>query len=336
MKQFFIILLDGLTFRDLAGRRQPRAFTVMALAILVLLVLTGTFAFFQRHRMMSPVQATPVAVSVTEEVPIQTSEPPEEKYPVTCPTDPADWSLADATIHMNYKTIQPACVYAGLERTIAWALAVRSGYSRGEAAQILGFDEFPMTRLNQVTIQTSTRGPLEVSVSFIPPHPDLTEWRVDERGDAALFYGLRGCFRTSFVVGNRLEIWGGDYPVVCVVAEDAENAYTIYELDGHIYTAPAIPTRSYLLFGYAGDDLWVWLGTQESPKVQIDDPGLTANERTTLAALFDSRPWDGRWLETYMGMVMQPLPENWQAQTDEAESQAILSLLNDYLLEAGQ
>jgi len=328
MKQFFITLLDGLTFRDLAGRRQPRAFAVMALAILVLLVLAGTYAFFQRHRMMSPVQATPVAVSVTEEVPIQTSEPPVEKHPVTCPTDPADWSLADATIHMNYKIIQPACVYEGLERTIAWALAVRSGYSRGKAAQILGFDEFPMTRVNQVTIQTETKGPLNVAVSFIPPHPDLIEWRVDERGDTAIAYGLRGCFRTSSVVGNRLEIWGGDYPVVCMVAEDAENTYTVYELAGHIYTSPAIPTRSYLLFGYAGDDLWVWLGTQESPKTRIEDSSLAANERTTLAALFDSRPWDAQWLETYMGMVMQPLPENWQAQIDETESQAILSLLN--------
>jgi len=137
-------------------------------------------------------------------------------------------------------------------------------------------------------------------------------------------------------VGNRLEVWGGAYPVVCVVPEDAENTSTVYELDGHIYTAPSIPTRSYLLYGYAGNDLWVWLGTQESPKTRIDDPGLSANERETVAVLFDSRPWDERWLETYMGMVMKPLPENWQAQTDEAESQTILILLNDYLLEAGQ
>ena len=336
MKQFLKTILDGLTFRDLAGRRQPRAFTVMALAILVLLILTGVFAFFQRHRMMSPVEATPVPVSVTEEVLVPTSQPPVDNHPVTCPTNPADWSLADTTIHMNYKTIQPACVYTGLERTIAWALAVRSGYSRAEAAHILGFDEFPMTRLDQVTIQTETKGPQDVSVSFIPPHPDLTEWRVNESGKAAVAYGLRGCFRTSSVVGNRLEIWGGDYPVVCVVAEDAENTYIIYELDVHIYTSPATPTRSYLLFGYAADDLWVWLGTQESPKVQIDNPGLAADERATLATLFDSRPWDARWLETYMGMVMQPLPENWQAETDEGEMQTILSLLNAFLQETSQ
>ena len=120
---------------------------------------------------------------------------------------------------------------------------------------------------------------------------------------------------------------------MCVVAEDAENTYTVYELAGHIFTSPATPTRSYLLFGYAGDDLWVWLGTQESPKTRIEDSSLAANERTTLAALFDSRPWDGRWLETYMGMVMQPLPENWQAKTDETESLAILNLLNVSLQE---
>jgi hypothetical protein len=215
-------------------------------------------------------------------------------------------------------------------------LAVRSGYSRAEAAQILDFDDFPMTRLDQVTIQTETKGLQDGTVSFIPPHPDLTEWRVDERGNAAIAYGLRGCFRTSSVVGNRLEVWGGDYPVVCVVAEDAENTYTVYALDRHIYTSPATPTRSYLLFGYAGDDLWVWLGTQESPKVQIDDPGQSANERATVAALFDSRPWDVGWLETYMGMAPQPLPENWQTTTDKVESQAILSLLNAYVQEANQ
>ena len=336
MKQFFNTLLDGLTFRDLAGRRQPRAFTVMALAILVLLVLTGVFAFIQHHRMMIPVQATPVAVSVTEESPVSTLKPPVEKHPVTCPTDPADWSLVDATVHMNSKTIQPACVYEGLERTIAWALAMRSGYSRGKAAQILGFDEFPMLRLNQVTTQTETKGPLNVAVSFIPPHPALTEWRVDERGNAAVAYGLRGCFRTSSVVGNRLEIWGGDYPVVCVVAEDAENTFSVYALNDYIYTSPATPTRSYLLFGYAGDDLWVWLGTQESPKTRIDDPGLSANELETVAALFDAHPWDARWLETHFKMVQQPLPENWRTQTDKTESQVILDLLNSYLQESGQ
>jgi hypothetical protein len=138
------------------------------------------------------------------------------------------------------------------------------------------------------------------------------------------------------VVGNHLEIWGGDYPVVCVVAEDAENTYTVYELDDYIYTSPATPTRSYLLFGYLENNLWIWLGTQESPKIQIDNPGLAADERATLAALFDSRPWDTRWLETYMGMFPQPLPENWKAQTDEAKSQVILRMLNAFVQETNQ
>jgi hypothetical protein len=231
----------------------------------------------------------------------------------------------------NYKTIQPACVYAGLERTIAWALAVRSGYSRGEATQALDFEEMPMARLDQVTIQTNTNGPMEVPVSFIPPTPDFTEWRVNEDGQVSVTYGLRGCFRTSTQVGNRVDVWGGDYPVVCMVAEDAENAYTVYALDGHVYTAPAAPMRSFLLFGYLEEQGWVWLGTQTEPKHEIDDPEAFANERQTITVLYDSRLWDSRWLMDSFNLYVQPLPEGWQARTDPEESQAILSQLNAYV-----
>ena len=106
--------------------------------------------------------------------------------------------------------------------------------------------------------------------------------------------------------------------MVCVVAEDA-NTYTVYALDGHIYTSPATPTRSYLLFGYVGDDLWVWLGTQESPKVQIDDPGLAADERATSQPCSTLVPGMRAGLKPTWGWSCSPLPENWQAQTDEAE-----------------
>ena len=41
MTQFWSILLDHLTFRDLAGRRQPRAYTVLAGAILAMLLLAA-------------------------------------------------------------------------------------------------------------------------------------------------------------------------------------------------------------------------------------------------------------------------------------------------------
>jgi hypothetical protein len=331
VKRFLNRFLDGLTYRDLAGRRQLRAFTAISLLILFLLSLVGGMSLFQRVQMMSVVQATPVPVEMSTEVPLPTTEPVESHKPVTCPTDPADWSLADVFMQSNYKTIQPACVYAGLERTVAWALAVRSGYSRGEATKALGFDEMPMARLDQVAIQTNANGPMDVPVSFIPPNPDFTEWRVDEDGQVAVTYGLRGCFRTSTQVGNRVEVWGGDYPVVCMVAEDAENTYTVYALDDHIYTAPATPMRSFLLFGYLEEQGWVWLGTQTEPKHEIDDPEAFANERQTMAVLYDSRLWDSRWLMDSFNLYGQPLPEDWQARTDPADSQAILSLLNAYV-----
>jgi hypothetical protein len=331
LKQFLNSFLDGLTYRDLAGRRQLRAFTTIALLILFFLILVGGMSLFQRVQMMSAVQATPVTIGVSTEVPVATTEPVESHESITCPTDPADWSLADVFMQSNYKTIQPACVYAELERTVAWALAVRSGYSRGEATKTLGFEEMPMAQLDQVTIQTNISGPMDIPVSFIPPNRDFTEWRVKADGQVAVTYGLRGCFRTLTQVGNRVEVWGGDYPVVCMVAEDAENTYTVYALDGHIYTTPATPMRSFLLFGYLEEQGWLWLGTQTEPKHEIEDPEVYANERQTMAVLYDSRLWDSRWLMNSFNLYGQPLPEDWLAQTDPAESQAILSLLNAYV-----
>jgi len=139
---------------------------------------------------------------------------------------------------------------------------------------------------------------------------------------------LRGCFRTSTITGNRVEIWGGDYPVVCIVVEDAENTHIVYSLNGHTYTSPATPMRSFLLFGYVSDGYWVWLGTQTEPKLEITDPRANASDRLTIATLYDSQPWDAKWLMTFHRLPMHPLPENWQSLTDENEKQFILNTLS--------
>ena len=329
MNSLWKTILDGLTYRDLAGRRQLRAHTAITLLILLLLSLMSGFTVLSRVRLMSRVEVAPLPVVITSEPEIEpTSMPqPAAVYEPGCPTDSDQWSLAETVVPQNYKVIQPACVYEGLGRTVAWALAIRNGYSRAEATSMLGFEEMPMQRLDQVTILADA-GPLDVPVSFIPPNPDFTEWRVNARGESAVTYALRGCFRTSSIVGNRLEIWGGDYPVICVVVEDAENTDVVYQLGEHIYTSPAIPTRSFLLFGYSGDGLWKWLGTQSDPKVEIDAPGKFANDRLTIATLYDSQPWDMKWLKMQYGLGIQPLPANWRESHDEADMQAILSGLN--------
>ena len=335
MKLLLKMILDGLTYKDLAGHRQPRAYTVMSGLLLILLLLTGGMTLFNRHLIMSRVRATPAAMTIP--IPTKTVRGPEAtqtsqpymqqagEISIHCPTDSADWSLTPTFVSDNYQVIQPACVYQGLEKTIAWALAIREGYSRAEAAEALGFTRIPMRQKDFVTIPTG-QGLDSVPVSFIPPDPDFTEWRMDSQGRAAaVTYALRGCFRTTSVVGNRLEVWGGDYSVICLVVEDAENTHIVYALNDHIYTSTATPTRSFLLFGYGNDETWVWLGTQESPKREIKDPKADANEREVIATLYDSRPWDAKWLASYHGLLMRTPPENWQNMTDESQKQAIVN-----------
>ncbi|GER78931.1 MAG: hypothetical protein HZC39_13665 [Chloroflexi bacterium] len=334
MNSLWKTILDGLTYQDLAGKRQPRIYTVITGLILLLLFAAGGMAGLNRYLLMSRVQATPVSVSMTTQV-IESSEtePPatvqsEGNVSSGCPTDSTEWSFSPTLISENHQVIQPACVYQGLERTIAWALAVREGYSRAEATQQLGFSEMPMRQLEMVTIPSDADELVDVPVSFIPPNPDFTEWRLNARGEPAVTYALRGCFRTSTITGNRVEIWGGDYPVVCIVVEDAENTHIVYSLNGHTYTSPATPMRSFLLFGYISDGYWVWLGTQTEPKIEITDPQENASDRLTVATLYDSQPWDAKWLMNFHHLPMRPLPKNWQSLTDENEKQFILSALS--------
>ncbi|MFZ5904481.1 MAG: hypothetical protein ACOYZ8_13125 [Chloroflexota bacterium] len=329
MKQLWITILDGLTFTDLAGYRHPRRYAVVAGVILFISLLLASMSLVNRILLSHLMEGTHTPVSGTG-VPA-TPTLPTEPTTIICPVNAEEWSLGDVVISQNYKTIQPACVYDGLAHTVAWALAVRNGYSRGQARELLGFDEMPMRQLSQVKILTDTKGPKDVDVGFTPPTPDLIEWRVGDNGEPAVTYALRGCFRTSSVVGNQVEVWGGEYPVICVVVEDAENTRIMYNLGEHYYTAPAIPMRSFLLFGYIGNGYWVWLGTQTNPKTTIHDFAKMADERRTVAALFDSQPWDTLWLEQRYGMTQQPLPENWRSFTDPSEQQAIVNgLITDW------
>jgi hypothetical protein len=334
MKSLWKTILDGLTYKDLAGKRQPRIYTVVTGLILLLLFMAGGMAGLNRYLLMSRIQATPEAVTL----PTQTMEPVATETIVTspsggvdsfgCPTDSSGWSFTPTMISQNYQVIQPACVYQGLEKTIAWALAIREGYSRAEATELLGFSEMPMRQMETVTLPKDANDLVDVPVSFIPPHPEFKEWRLNINGKPAVAYGLRGCFETSSVKGNRVEIWGGEYPVICLVVEDAENTHILYELNDHMYTSTATPIRSFLLFGYLGDGQWVWLGTQTEPKLEITNAKENASDRLTVATLYDSQPWDAKWLSNTYHLDMQPLPENWQSFKDENEKQYILSVLS--------
>ncbi len=337
MKNLLNLLLDGITFKDLAGKRQPRTFAVMALVVIVLLAVLFIGSAWERNAMMSAVEATALPVQITMQ-PSSTSEAvitqPVEQHVSGCPTNPDDWSLADVFISESFKLIQPACVYDGLARTVAWAMAVRLGYSRAEATELLGFEEMPLRPLDQASIPDSASRPVEIQLNFIPPHPGLAEWRITDSGQPAVDYGLRGCFRTRTVTGNTVETWGGDYEVVCMVAEDVTNSHVVYALDGHVFTADASPMRSFLLFGYAGDGLWVWLGARSDPQTLIDNEEKFANERLTYATLYDAESWTTDWWNSRFGLKMKSLPDDWQSMTATEDHDYILSTLNQYLEEA--
>lgn len=334
MNSLWKTILDGLTYTDLAGKRQPRIYTVVTGLILLLLFVAGGMAGLNRYLLMRRIQATPEVVTL----PAQTMEPVATKSIATsssgaidsfgCPTDSSEWSFTPTMISENYQVIQPACVYQGLEKTIAWALAVREGYSRAEATKLLGFTEMPMKQMETVTIPKDVDELVEVPVSFIPPHSDFKEWRLNASSEAAVTYALRGCFETSTIHGNRVEIWGGEYPVICLVVEDAGNTQILYALEGHMYTSTATPMRSFLLFGYLGAGQWVWLGTQTEPKLEITDAEANARDRLTVATLYDSQPWDAEWLLNTHHLDVQPLPANWQSFTDETDKQYILTVLS--------
>ena len=325
MKALWNLILDGLTFTDLAGRRQPRQYAVVAGVILFIVIALGGMSWVNQLLLKYSMKETYAPIKEKTPTPIPTQVVQATALP--CPVLSEQWSLSDPVIEQNYKVIQPACVYDGLAHTVAWALAVRNGYSREQARQLLGFSELPMRQMDHVAIPDSANQPQDVAVSFIPPTLDFIEWRVNDQGKPVVAYGLRGCFRTSNVVGNKVEIWGGEYPAICVVAEDAGNTHIVYKLGEHIFTNEAVPTRSFLLFGYVGDGYWVWLGTQDNPKMAIENVAETDNERLTVSLLFDSQPWDLTWLQSRFGMTQQALPDDWKNFNDPAEQQIILDEL---------
>ena len=100
MKSLLKTIHEGLTYTDLAGHRQLRAYTVITGLILFLLLLVGGFSLFNRVLLMSKVQATPVAVSLTSEntPAIETVQPTPIQHiaadSVHCPTDSEEWSFS--------------------------------------------------------------------------------------------------------------------------------------------------------------------------------------------------------------------------------------------------
>ncbi len=334
MKSLFNAILDGLTFKDIAGKRQPRTYVVLTSLILLLIILLASCVALERNAMMEDVQGAPEAVQITSE-PV-TTEAPATKITEPCPTNPANWTLTEVLPGDNFQRIAESCVYDGLAKSVAWALAVRSGYTREAATETLGFSAAPLELVNEVITITNTQEPASALVTFTPPHPDFAEWRVDSDGASAIAYALRGCFRTSRVIGNQSQPWNEDYPVLCVLSEDSTASFVTVALDGHVYTSEAEPMRTFALFGYRGAGEWLWLGTHQEPKVPLAKLKDFQVEAQAVSDLYGAELWDVAWLGDSFGLELQPLPENWQNAQSDADLKIILNELNRYLAEAQQ
>jgi hypothetical protein len=125
--------------------------------------------------------------------------------------------------------------------------------------------------------------------------------------------------------------------VLCSLTLDQAD-WAVVELGAHRYASGTLPTRRFFVYGYAGQGLWLSLGYQVEPLVEIrlpynDQPAALPHTMSLDAILQDRRlaselhglpPWDAAWLDATFGLALRPLPENWHIPGDPAAYQAIL------------
>jgi hypothetical protein len=322
---------DLLTYADVSGKRRLRSYVKVSIFILAALVILAVVAFWQQAQQQQAIAVTkPVAVAQTV-APVSTISTAPSATPEACPSDPEDWTMTEIAPGDVLLRIEPACVYQGLERTVAFSLGITQGYSRQEVADILGFEKLPMVRLAHVTI-ANLNGPIPMDVAFAIDVPPFKEWIFREDGKPASSITLQGCFRTYTIVGNERQNWDENgYPVVCRVSYDHESTGGAICMGDECYSIANNPVsnREFSLFGYAGNGQWVWLGSEIDTSSKLDSQTMS-EDRAVSAQLQGVGPWDQDWLKQAYGLEIQPLPENWQSFTDESYKQAVLDALNNY------
>ena len=247
--------------------------------------------------------------------------------PEPCPGDPDQWVLVDIEKGLNeLKRIEPACVYDGLGRTIAWMLAIHEGYTRTEATQLLGLEAAPVRPLpTPIKVMNMALGTTRIAnLSTIPLEPALSEWWIDLNELPAVVYVPLGCIRGTEMVGNEMRSWNEGYPVICYVAEDNGGASSILKLDQYVFSA-SISTnwRSWLYFGYhAGLKRWEFLGKDTLLHLDLDPKTMAENE-AEYSQRFGGEIWNAEWLLLQYGLKMKPLPDHWQSAQDPNELRAM-------------
>lgn len=349
---------DQLTYADLGGQRKARRYVIAAVAVLVLVVGIFGWSWFRRAQIWSEVLGTsqpllgdllasthalgehlvPSSLGNLSSAP-QNGGSMGSLRPTggdvslpTCPTDPELWRLIEVFPGINYKRIEPPCVYAGLSKKVAWYLLTYMGYSGAEAAGMLDFEGLPQgAYIKSIKGMTATKGPQEVPISVEPFHPGLQRWSLTEESYPALTLSLRGCYRTRTISGFQVEDWGTGYPIICTVAVDHEAVWAGYRLGQHIYFNKAESegvTRGFLLLGYLGDDFWELIGQHKDLWATLEVVEAS-QDREFYASQYGSTVWNAAWLEDTYGITLNALPAGWQSYDDPIEIQAIAEKLNE-------
>lgn len=362
-------LTDGLTYRDLAGRRRLRRYVLAAAAIFVLIGAIVYLGWEQRQSLLAQGAGAPTSVSTAAQLaketliptdsgpalvdtqPSPTIAPPTEAStavpfdqtptPMACPDDPSAWEFLDIARNDNFKKINLPCVYEGLARTVAWHILSHMGYSKSEAAEMLGFPDIPWQPALEITGMTNQMGPMSISLVWeSPAHPDYHYWIVSDEGKPWITYALRGCYRTTTIEGEQMESWGVDYSVVCVLTLDyAPIRWSVHILDEYSFSFDGTKEsgkRVFVQYGYTSDRNWVLIGQQEQPQVAFDDVVQIQKDREFSTKLLGVIPWDSYWVEAQFGIDMRPLPDGWKMFTDEAGMQAIGDELNAFIQQSSR
>jgi hypothetical protein len=341
-------LTDGLTYRDLAGRRRLRRYVLASIAIFALIGAIVWLGRRQSSQLLAPGEGAPTAVRTARLLagvaPAPTAsgvapagthssfniasspEPPtpvisstQTSIPSACPGEPKRWELVEIAQSDNFKRIAPPCVYVGLSRTVAWDLLRAMGYGAREAADALGLAELPWRPMRAITGMTELRGPMSIELEYAGPEVekqlmnlDFHTWIIDSQGNPGVAFTLRGCYRTETVQGGQVKSWGVGYAVICVVSVDQMDR-ALLELGPHRYIEQLTPLRQFTMYGYAGGGLWVGLGYQKGPRVAIRLPGSVDLALLPLTMDLEQIVQDQKLAAGQHGLV--PWDAAWLAQT---------------------
>lgn len=360
-------LKDQLTYSDLGGHRHLRRYVLATLIIVMLILAIIAYGFWRRTQEraqfsgaslpLSNIHETQTATALpvddedqtaafTPNPPIATPLPPTPTVTAeACPTNPDEWDLVEIDPGNHLKRIEPACVYDGLTRTVAWSLLAHMGYTEAEAAGMMGFAEIPNWILTLDERTSVIKGLMEdgqvvdIELEQRSFHPDYRNWIVHDTSppSPAIAYALKGCYLTQSINDGQIEAWGMDFPVVCVLIFDLNTGWGVHAIEEHYYTQQSTWTRRFAQFGYdSQQSQWIYMGWHPESTIgeghtEYETAREYADEDRVLAAgLAGVDPWNTYWLKETYGFPIYPLPDEWQSFSDQAEIEFFIDAFKAY------